>query len=322
VSQFGSILEVQIRTMEMHYVAKYGVAAHWRYKGTERDKKFDKRISWLEQILDWKRKASSDFLDSLKVDLFQDEIVVFTPKGDPIILPEGSTPIDFAYDVHTGIGDHCLKAEVNKKLVSFDTKLKSGDIIRIITSNNAKPSRNWLSFVKTNKAKSKIRSKLGVDVDLSDHTDSKELSNNINIKKYISIKGKRGPIKISKCCNPEFKQEIVAYRTKGNTITIHKKDCPNVHSLDQNKIIPVKWNIPDKNIKTFQIYTKDKIGLIEIILNSLAEAKINVLSINLKDRGNTMLLTLKIDAESSDVVEKTKDILTNISEVGTVKIKQ
>ncbi|MBD3204225.1 RelA/SpoT family protein, partial [Candidatus Woesearchaeota archaeon] len=294
VSQFGSVLEVQIRTLEMHYVAKYGVAAHWRYKGTERDQKFDKRVAWLEQILDWKRKAPSDFLESLKVDLFQDEIVVFTPKGDPIILPEGSTPIDFAYEVHTSIGNHCMKAQVNNKLVPFDTVLKSGDIVKIITSNNAKPSRNWLSFTKTNRAKSKIRSVLDIDVDMSDPKDEKEIINSINIKKYL-ILDEKGPLKISKCCNPKFQDTIVAYRTKDNTITIHKKKCPNIHSLNPNKMLNVRWKIPHKKLKSVKIFTKDKIGLIETVLNYFVDKKINVISINVKDRGKVLLLTLKIE---------------------------
>ncbi|MBN2423088.1 bifunctional (p)ppGpp synthetase/guanosine-3',5'-bis(diphosphate) 3'-pyrophosphohydrolase [Candidatus Woesearchaeota archaeon] len=321
VSQFGSILEVQIRTLEMHYIAKYGVAAHWRYKGTERDKKFDKRISWLEQILDWKKKAPSEFLESLKVDLFQDEIVVFTPKGDPIILPDGSTPIDFAYEVHTGVGDHCVKAEVNNKLVSFDTRLKSGDIVKIITSNSARPSRNWLSFVKTNKAKTKIRSALGVEIDLKDQKETTDLSEEIDIKKYITYEGKKAPLKISRCCNPKFQDNIIAFKTKDKTITIHKTECPNIHSLDPSKRVNVKWSVPDKDIKEVIIYTEDKIGLIENILDTLIKSKLNVLSINVKDQKQKIQLTLKIKAEDLTLIENTENILKKIKFVKTVKIK-
>ena len=164
----GKMLEVQIRTEDMHHLAEEGVAAHWRYQGTERDKQFDRKIAWLKQILDWKTKSNdaTDFIETLKIDLFHDEIVVFTPKGDPISLPRKSTPIDFAYAVHTTIGNHCSKSKVNNRLMPLDTELKSGDIIEIMTQKNASPSRQWLKFVKTGKARSKIRSVLNIVSDL------------------------------------------------------------------------------------------------------------------------------------------------------------
>jgi len=319
VTPYGNILEVQIRTVEMHFVAKYGVAAHWRYKGTERDKEFDKRIAWLEQILDWKRKVPVDFIESLKVDLFQDEIVVFTPKGDPIILPEGSTPVDFAYEVHTSVGDHCVKAEVNKKLVAFDTKLKSGDIINIITSNNAKPSRNWLSFVKTNKAKSKIRSTLGIEVDPNAKPEAKEDVE--DIRKFIIYEGKKAPLKLSKCCNPKYDEKIVAFRMKDNTITVHREDCPNIYALDMTKKVPVKWNVSEEQMKTIVIYTEDKIGLLETIMNTLMKENIPVLSINVKLSKQNVMLNLKVRTNRETLLDEVTLALKNIGYIKRIEIK-
>ena len=316
---FNVVLEVQIRTLDMHYVAKYGVAAHWRYKGTDRDKKFDKRISWLEQVLAWKRNVPNEFLDSLKVDLFRDEIVVFTPKGDPIILPEGSTPLDFAYEIHTKIGDSCFKAKVNKKLVALDYKLKGGDVIHIITSPKAKPSRTWLSFVISPKAKQKIRTSLGIESDL-DPKQIRKRENKINLLKYINYDGKKSQLKLSKCCSPEFEDKIVAYKMKDSTITIHKIDCPNIHTMDQSKKINVNWNVSQKDIKIINVYVEDKLAMVEQILNSLLKLEINVLSINLKPHKRSILITLKVKIDKAEDLKKTLSILKNIKNVNYVDV--
>ncbi len=156
----GEHIEIQIRTEKMHYVAEYGVAAHWKYKDKDMiNPKDEKRFSWLRQILDWERelKDPREFMHSLKLDLFSDEVYVFTPRGDVLALPQGATPVDFAYMIHSEVGDRCTGAKINGKLMPLDTKLKNGDIVEIITSPNHKPSRDWLKFVKTPKAKAKIR---------------------------------------------------------------------------------------------------------------------------------------------------------------------
>ena len=314
---FDVILEVQIRTLDMHYQARYGVAAHWRYKGTERDKQFDKRVAWLEQVLDWKRKAPAEFLDSLKVDLFQDEIVVFTPKGDPVILPENSTPVDFAYEIHSNVGDACSKARVNKKLVALDYKLKSGDVISIITNSKSKPSRAWLSFVVTNKAKQKIRSTLGLEVDV-DPKKVRMKKEHINLLKYISYEGKKAQLKLSKCCSPNIEDPIVAYKMKDGTITIHKNDCPNIHTLSKSREVKVKWNVEEKHIRTINIYIEDKLAMVDKILNTLFKNKVNVLSINFRPHKKTINVTLKIKSETEKEVDRTIDILKNIKHVSYV----
>ncbi|HHY75679.1 MAG TPA: bifunctional (p)ppGpp synthetase/guanosine-3',5'-bis(diphosphate) 3'-pyrophosphohydrolase [Firmicutes bacterium] len=158
----GEPFEVQIRTKEMDQTAEYGSAAHWRYKEGARakDQAFEQKMSWLRQLLEWQREMTDarEFMEALRVDVFNDEVFVFTPKGDVINLPVGSTPLDFAYRIHTDIGNRCVGAKVNGKIVPLSHKLETGDIVEILTSKqSAGPSLDWLDIVKTASARSKIR---------------------------------------------------------------------------------------------------------------------------------------------------------------------
>lgn len=155
----GKPLELQIRTYEMHKAADYGIAAHWRYKEGGKVDKFEERLSWLRQMLEWESetKDPKDFLETLKIDLFEAEVFVFTPKGRVVSLPMGSTPLDFAYTIHTDVGHRCIGSKVNSKIVPLGYELKSGDIVEILTSKSSGPSRDWLKIVKTSRARSKIR---------------------------------------------------------------------------------------------------------------------------------------------------------------------
>ena len=160
VSGRGFPFEVQIRTEEMHRVAENGIAAHWKYKEGRVGVKADEhRFSWLRQLLDWKQEGgeSGEFIHSLKVDLYPDEVYTFTPKGEVIALPKRATPIDFAYLVHTDVGHTCVGARVNGKMVPLRTHLKSGDIVEIVTANGRKPSRDWLNVVGTPRARNRIK---------------------------------------------------------------------------------------------------------------------------------------------------------------------
>ncbi|NLZ93031.1 MAG: bifunctional (p)ppGpp synthetase/guanosine-3',5'-bis(diphosphate) 3'-pyrophosphohydrolase [Firmicutes bacterium] len=158
----NELLEVQIRTWEMHRTAEYGIAAHWRYKekkDNKQDIKFEQKLSWLRQIMELQQesKDASEFMENVKIDLFADEVFVFTPKGDVIDLPAGSIPLDFAYKIHTDIGHRCIGARINGRLVPLDYKLKTGDIVEIMTSKQGSPSRDWINMVKSSGAKAKIR---------------------------------------------------------------------------------------------------------------------------------------------------------------------
>lgn len=156
----GDRMEVQIRTFEMHRVADAGIAAHWKYKeGKGYDDKDIKRFAWLRQLLEWQNELqdSKEFMDSVKVELFPEDVYVFTPKGDVKGYPKGSTPIDFAYSVHTDVGHRCVGAKVNGKLVPLKYELKNGDIVEVITSPHHTPSKDWLKIVKSSRARNKIR---------------------------------------------------------------------------------------------------------------------------------------------------------------------
>jgi guanosine-3',5'-bis(diphosphate) 3'-pyrophosphohydrolase len=160
IGPYGERIEIQIRTHEMHKIAEEGIAAHWKYKeGRIIEEADDKRFTWLRQLLEWQRdlKDSTEFLETVKVDLFPNEVYVFTPKGTVKQFPRGAIPVDFAYAIHSDVGNHCIGAKVNGRIVSLKYEFHSGDTVEIMTSPNQKPSKDWLKFVKTSRAKTKIR---------------------------------------------------------------------------------------------------------------------------------------------------------------------
>jgi GTP pyrophosphokinase len=162
----GHQFEVQIRTEEMHRIAEEGIAAHWKYKAgdavTARD---EERLAWIRQLVEWQKEMTdpNEFLSSLKMDLYPDEVYTFTPKGKVVVVPADGTPIDFAYTVHTEVGHTCVGAKVNGRMVPLRTKLRTGDIVEIVTQKDHKPSRDWLSFVKSPRARNKIKHWLNED---------------------------------------------------------------------------------------------------------------------------------------------------------------
>src|ERR1035437_3959321 len=157
----GQPLEIQIRTHSMHQVSEVGIAAHWRYKdGSRADREYDAKLAWLRQVMDWQRDVASatEFVEGVKLDVFQDQVFVFTPKGEVKDLPAGATPLDFAYRIHTDVGHRCIGAKANNRLVPLDYKLKNGDIVEIVTTKGEHgPSRDWMNVVRTSHAKEKIR---------------------------------------------------------------------------------------------------------------------------------------------------------------------
>jgi GTP diphosphokinase / guanosine-3',5'-bis(diphosphate) 3'-diphosphatase len=157
----GQPFEVQIRTAEMHQIAEEGIAAHWKYKDGKlvADDREDQRVSWLRHLVEWQQemKDPADFLSTLKIDLYPEEVYTFTPKGKVVTLPRDATPVDFAYAIHTEVGHSCVGSKINARMTPLRTKLRNGDIVEIITQSGHKPSRDWLSFVKTSRARNKIR---------------------------------------------------------------------------------------------------------------------------------------------------------------------
>ncbi|MFH1564157.1 MAG: bifunctional (p)ppGpp synthetase/guanosine-3',5'-bis(diphosphate) 3'-pyrophosphohydrolase [Nitrospirota bacterium] len=274
----GRPLEIQIRNKEMHTISEEGIAAHWQYKENGEEGKFDaelnKKLSWARRLIETYQDLTDakDFMEHFKLDLFADEVFVFTPKGAVKKLPLGSTPIDFAYAVHSEIGDHCFGAKVAGKIVPLDYKLKSGDIVEIITSNRVKPHQDWLRIVRTSKAKSRIRQWTRSEEETLPHRETKvvhlppfkgvsappkevspqKVSSRIHkslpcalVPAKIKIAGVNGlEVSFSKCCHPVLGDKIVGYITRGHGVSIHRVTCPNIHSesFDSAHMIDVAWD--------------------------------------------------------------------------------
>ena len=164
MTKYGQPFEIQIRTEEMHRVAEFGIAAHWKYKegdgSADKSKSFENKLTWLREVMEWQgsMKDSQEFLSALKTELYSDELLVFTPRGKVVSLPPEATPIDFAYAIHSEVGNRCTGARVNTKIVPLNSTLQVGDVVEIITSPNSKgPSRDWLKFIRSSSAKAKIK---------------------------------------------------------------------------------------------------------------------------------------------------------------------
>lgn len=236
----GQPVEIQIRTWEMHRIAEYGVAAHWRYKeGNQTANKdaFDEKMGWLRNLLEWQDTSNpKEFVNALKLDAFSDEVFVFSPRGDVIDLPQGSIPIDFAYRIHTDVGHRCVGAKINGKIVPLDYKLKNGDIVEIITSKVGKPSLDWLNIVGSSESRSKIRSwfkKKNREENIAKGLDAleRECKRLGHDWKALNVGGRLG--RVAKQMNAGSEDDLVAAVGYGgfavNTVLIkllelHKKD--------------------------------------------------------------------------------------------------
>jgi len=253
--------EIQIKTIQMHKEAEFGISAHLGYKGKINSKAY-KQFFWLDKIRQW--KAETTTMDGLSKDikkgLFKDLIFVSTPKGDLINLPKDSTPVDFAYAVHSDVGDHCEGALVNQKMVPLNYKLQNNDQVEILTSKNHSPSEKWLHFVKTQKAKSKIskfiEQSLGqapqsiAKATVSAITETAGLIKKIIPERFIKtpkilIGGEKGiAFKLAMCCHPKQTDKILAFITQGEGASIHKETCLNLIELKQKwpeRIVPATW---------------------------------------------------------------------------------
>ena len=391
----GQPLEIQIRTFEMHRISEYGIAAHWRYKesggsspATGATKAYAAKLSWLRQLLEWHKDMSDsrDFVNTVKLDVFADEVFVFTPRGDVIDLPVGSVPIDFAYRIHTDVGNRCIGAKVNGRIVPLDYKLSNGDIVEVITSKQASgPSRDWINIAGSSDTRNKIKSwfkkerkeeniergrdmldkeckRLGYDtkefatpdklktvadkLNLPDVDNmmaalgyggitlntimaklvemykqeqqqklkqSKDLTQLLNELKPrtskaksshgILVKGEDGiMVKLARCCNPVPGDPVVGYITRGNGISVHRIDCPNVLSNnpeEQARLIPVTWDVATDNVykANILIQTVDKPGMMVDIMMAISENKININNVSShsnKDKVATIHMGLDI----------------------------
>ncbi len=258
----GKIVEIQIRTPEMHKHAENGIAAHWAYSESGKRKVFKADLEetrWVNQLKQFLQEMKpNEGLSGLKIDFFKNRIFAFTPMGDVKDLPEGATPVDFAYAIHTGLGHSLKGATVNGKMVSLEYHLQNGDVVEIIKGKTLKPSFDWLKIVKTNEAKKKIKawfvneekkSHEGEKTDLGDKKYNKPKKKIIvkQVKKGVPvIQGQTGLMyKIARCCNPKTGDKIKGYMTLNQGVSIHNITCSNLKKSSSNgkRILNVKWKI-------------------------------------------------------------------------------
>ena len=409
----GDPLEVQIRTSEMHKIAEFGVAAHWAYKEGKSLSKdpsdIDSKLTWFREILEFQNDSSDaeEFMESLKFDLFSDMVYVFTPQSDVLELPSGSVPIDFAYRVHSDIGNQTIGAKVNGKMVPLDTELHTGDIIEILTSKQSfGPSRDWLKIANSSQAKNKIRQFFKKQLreenvvkgrDLiekevkAQHFELKEVLTSENIarvcdkfnfaseddmcaavgfngitaeqvvnrlseqlrkereqqdtlKKIVSdmqstpenrmtesgviVTGVDNLlIRLSKCCNPVPGDEIVGFITKGRGVSVHRTDCPNVNSSDDelDRIIEVEWALnPTEERKEFQVDIEisafDRNGLLNEIIMVVAETKTPMIAVSGKaDRDSIAKINLTIKITNIAHLHRIVDRIKQVRDIYSVE---
>ncbi len=394
----GNIFEIQLRTPEMDDIAEHGVASHWSYKehGKNVQNIMEQKLEMFRTVIENNIEEKSDeiFAKNIEEEFLSKQIYVFTPKGDVMELPLGSTPIDFAYRIHSNVGDTTVGAIVNDSIVPLNYELQDGDIVKINTGSNSKPNKDWLGFVKTTQAKNKIKSyfskkdrenyiergkellekeikkkKLKVNEILSEvninkvlkelklHsyddlllsvgslrytasyiinliTEDKTLTPDIllsrlkstpikqNYKNNIIVSGTDDIlVNIAKCCSPVCGDEIVGYITKGQGVTIHKKDCKNI-STSKERLIDVKWNLnPEEQIKfntSLVIKTNTETNN---ILEILTKASLNNVSVSsIKEYESNCLLDYELHLKVSNVDELNKYIkdLNNLKYVTEV----
>ena len=396
----GKTVEVQIRTHAMHQQSELGVAAHWRYKeGAKQDTGFDRKITWLRQLLEWKDEVAeaSDFVDQFKSEMFSERVYVFTPKGNIVDLPQGATPLDFAYDIHTEVGHRCRGAKVNGHIVPLTYALKTGEQVEVLTVKEGGPSRDWVSphlgYLHTSKARSRVqqwfkqqnydssvsagRAGLEREFHRLGFTDINhdKLSQRFGFSKvddFLAAIG-RGEIKsgqimaaaqeivepktktappliqarahvpsgtstgvtiqgvgnlltrMGRCCNPLPGDAIVGFITRGQGITVHRRDCPNAlrhHDENNERIIEVSWG--GESNKTYpvdvEIVAYERSGLLRDITGLLANEKINVIAVNtLSDsQQHTARMTLTLEIPDIDTLSRVLaqiDQLPNVTEV-------
>ena len=398
----GKAVEIQIRTHTMHRRAEYGVAAHWKYKeeglaknagGTDavqvRDGSADPAgdMAWLRQLLDWQKETADpgEFLESLRFEINASEVYVFTPKGQLVGLPAGSTPVDFAYAVHTEVGHHCIGARVNGRLVPLESRLDNGDVVEVLTSkaDSAGPSRDWLAFVRSARARNKIKhwftrerreekieagkealaktmrkqglplQRLASVESLTGVAEELRLSSidalyaaigeqNVSAQHVVSrlvasIGGEEGAsediaetaspvsvrpssrrsgdpgvvvkgmsdvwVKLARCCTPVPGDDILGFVTRGNGVSVHRRDCSNADSLlaQPEKIIEVEWAPTAGSVFLVQLQVEalDRSGLLSDVTRVISDHGVNILSAAVQTSRNRVAM-LRFTFEMGD----------------------
>ena len=358
VTNFGQPFEIQIRTFEMHRTAEFGIAAHWKYKEKKtEDTSFTERLSWIREVLDWEGglKDSKEFMQSLKTELYSNELLVFTPKGKVISLPKDATPIDFAYAIHSEVGNRCTGARVNSKIVPLDSTLQTGDVVEILTSTNSKgPSWDWLKIVKSSSARAKIKQffkremkeenvKLGKSMleaeakhrgyalsDILTEESFAKVAEKFSFSSQdemfasvgygaitvnqvlfrlidfyrkevpkpviyrgetssdssgVIVKGMSGLLtRFAGCCNPVPGDEIVGFVSRGRGVVIHRADCPNVKTLEEEKgrILPAEWAAGGSGrfVAGIVIKAKDQGVALSVLTSVVSDMRLMITGVN------------------------------------------
>lgn len=351
----GRPMEVQIRTKEMNAIAENGVAAHWAYKESTSLNRTNAilqqgvenafRMKWLEILKSWQDPSldSKEFMEELQYDLHEDEVFVFTPKGEIVEMPKGATVLDYAFRIHTDIGLHARGGKINGRMVTLRTELKSGDQVEIIIEKNSKPSPIWLRIVKTSGARQKLRAyfrKLQEDnqketiasvidsvAPVVDENTIKEIKK-VKIKKPVS-KSNSGkeeskefgisvagwndvPVRVASCCMPIPGDEIIGFITRGRGVSVHKKDCTTASKqLEWMKTIPVRWEGPGEPIPVqIEVRAKDVQGIYLSMVESISSTETNILEAGASSHPNGTL-TAKFMLEV-DHLDQLKEILENL----------
>ena len=304
-----NFIEIQIRDKEMHNFSEYGIeGAHWSYKGEKKDNEYEKKTSWTKQLLDWQKTSGKN----ATADLFGKEIFALTPKGEVISLPETATIIDFAYAVHSEVGNKCKSAKINGVLSPLNSKINNGDVVEIITSQKQLPKMNWLNFVKTQKAKQKIRVKLHIQ-------KIQTKTNTLKKGPTQSIKTTNRKVKLAKCCSPIPGDEIIGFKTTKRKISVHRIDCEESLKIIGKKI-DVEWQNKG-NIYEIELVVKakDRLGLLKDLLTILSSEKINIDSANARiSSSNNVECKFVLNIKNSTQLEKVIQKLLNVKGVSKV----
>ncbi|MDF2520762.1 MAG: (p)ppGpp synthetase [Clostridia bacterium] len=275
----GQPFEVQIRTWEMHRTSEFGIAAHWKYKeGKDSLTDFDEKFTWLRQMLEWQNeiKDTREFMETLKIDLLVDEVYVFTPKGDVIDLPVDSTPIDFAYKIHSHIGNKCVGAKINGRIVTLDYKLQNGDIVEIITSANANgPSRDWLKIAKSNHTKNKIRQWFKKE---------KKEENVLKGRELLEREVKRHGYASSILLKPEWLETVAKKFSLHSVEDLYSS--VGYGGLSANQVI---LRMKEEYKKVFKVEDKDIVAELEKLQKPEIKKKISSTGVKVKGIDNVMI---------------------------------
>ena len=332
----GKVVEIQIRTPEMHEYAENGIAAHWAYSESGKQKDHTAHahdIEWVKKMQEMVKGArEQEFVKDLKIDFFKHRIFIFTPKGDIIDLPEGATPIDAAFEIHSDLGNSCAGAKVNGKMVSLSYELKNGDIVEIIKSKQAHPSQDWLMIAKTSIARRKIKSwllKNGkaeikkveiLKLPVKKQTKSKKESNYPSESSIIVGGQDKITTKIAGCCKPQAPQMIVGYITKSQKISIHSSLCSHVGKFSKNRIISAEWASVASFIKTFVLKIDDRIGMLRDISEIFARLKINIKEVkNIPAEKGASELKIILEIKNANQLKLAQKKLKSLSGVKSVK---